>query len=232
MIIVFDLDDTLYEEKTFVYSGFLEVAKWISKISNKSSKEIFEHMVKELSISGRGKIFDNVLEKYFKKTRKNINKCISIYRLHKPAIKLDSEVVKILLELGKIYKLYIVTDGNKIVQNNKIKSLELEKYIEKAFITYRYGLAASKPSLKCFEIIKNKEKVNWQDIVYIGDNPKKDFVNLNKVNAITIRVLQGDFAFTEAPKEYDAKFKIDKITDLTKIIKGIYENRKFQYRST
>ena len=226
MIIVFDLDDTLYNEKSFVYSGFSDVAIWISMFSNSSCVEIFDHMVKELSINGRSKIFDNVLEKYFKKTKKNIQKCVSIYRLHKPAIKLDSKVVDLLLELGKNHKLYIVTDGNKLVQNNKIKSLDVEKYIEKAFITYRYGLTASKPSLKCFEIIKNKEKVDWHDIVYIGDNPNKDFVNLNKVNAITIRVLQGDFALVEASKGYDAKFKINKLTALKKIIKNIYENRR------
>ena len=115
MIIVFDLDDTLYNEKSFVYSGFSDVAIWISMFSNSSCVEIFDHMVKELSINGRSKIFDNVLEKYFKKTKKNIQKCVSIYRLHKPAIKLDSKVVDLLLELGKNHKLYIVTDGNKLV---------------------------------------------------------------------------------------------------------------------
>lgn len=226
MIIVFDLDDTLYNEKCFVYSGFSEVAKWISLMSNNTSIEIFDHMVKELAINGRGKIFDNVLEKYLLKTRKNIKKCVSIYRLHKPDIKLESDVVNLLLDLGKNHRLYIVTDGNKIVQNNKIKSLGVEKYIVKAFITYRYGLTASKPSLRCFEIIKNLEKVDWHDMVYIGDNPNKDFVNLNKVNAITIRVLQGDFALIEASKGYDAKFKINKLSDLKKTIKNIYENRK------
>ena len=177
-------------------------------------------MVKEFSINGRGKIFDIILEKYHQKTKKNINKCVSVYRLHKPAINLEPEVIDLLLELRKSNKLYIVTDGNKIVQNNKIKSLDLEKYIEKAFITYRYGLIASKPSLKCFEIIKNIEKIDWQELVYIGDNPNKDFVNLNKVKAITIRILQGDYASIQVTKEYDAKFKINKLTDLKTVIKN------------
>jgi putative hydrolase of the HAD superfamily len=226
MIIVFDLDDTLYDEKSFVYSGFLEVARWISLCSNSSYLEIFDHMVKDLSINGRGEIFDNVIEKYLRKTKKNIQKCVSIYRSHKPDIRLDSDVVNLLLDLGKNHKLYIVTDGNKNVQNNKIKSLGVEKYIKKAFITYRYGLTASKPSLRCFEIIKNLEKVDWHDIVYIGDNPSKDFVNLNKVDAITIRVMQGEFALFEASQVYDAKFKINKLTDLRKTINYIYENRR------
>ena len=220
MILVFDLDDTLYDEKKFVYSGFTEVANWISMMSNTSSLEIFDYMVNEITVNGRGTVFNNALEKYFRKTVKNIRKCVSIYRLHKPNIKLDTDVVDLLLELRNNYKLYIVTDGNKIVQKNKIKSLDVEKYIEKAFITYRYGLKASKPSLKCFEIIKNLEKINWLDLVYIGDNPNKDFVNLNKVNAITIRVMQGEYALVEAKEDYDAKFKIEKLTDLRMLIKN------------
>lgn len=220
MILVFDLDDTLYDEKKFVYSGFKEVANWISMMSNISSIEIFDYMVNDLAVNGRGTVFNNALEKYFHKTVINIRKCLTIYRLHKPKIKLDPDVVDLLLELRNNHKLYIVTDGNKIVQNNKIKSLDLEKYIEKAFITHRYGLNASKPSLKCFEIIKTRENVNWLDLVYIGDNPNKDFVNLNKVNAITIRVLQGDYALVEAKEDYDARLKINKLTDLKMLIKN------------
>jgi putative hydrolase of the HAD superfamily len=219
MILVFDLDDTLYDEKKFVYSGFKEVANWISMLSNTSSIEIYNYMVEDLSINGRGVVFDNTLEKYFHKNVKNINKCVSIYRTHIPAISLDTDVVNLLMELSNSFNLYIVTDGNKIVQNNKIKSLDLEKYIDKVFITHRYGLNASKPSLKCFEIIKNREKVSWKDIIYIGDNPKKDFINLNKVNANTIRILQGDFADIEVPAEYDAIFKIKKLIDLRLILK-------------
>lgn len=220
MVLVFDLDDTLYDEKKFVYSGFSEVANWISERSNTSSNEIFEFMVKDLSKYGRGLVFNNALKKYFRETKKNIKKCVSIYRLHKPRISLERDVIDLLLELGETYNLYIITDGNKIVQNNKIKSLDVEKYIKRAFITHRYGLKASKPSLKCFEIIKNIEKINWHELVYVGDNPKKDFVNLNKVNAITIRVLQGDYASMKVASEYDAKVEIDKLADLRMLIKN------------
>ena len=43
MIVVFDLDDTLYDEKTFVYSGLTEVSKWISLKSN------FVYLIKQKS---------------------------------------------------------------------------------------------------------------------------------------------------------------------------------------
>ena len=218
MIVVFDLDDTLYDEKTFVYSGFAEVSKWISLKTNSEQSEIFNYMVNDFLENGRGKIFNNVLEKYLKLTQKNLRKCISIYRLHTPNIKLKNDVIDLLIHLKSQFSLYIVTDGNKIVQNNKIKALNIDFLIKKAFITYRYGLKHSKPSIYCFEIIKKIEKTNWENIMYVGDNPHKDFVNLNKLNVNTVRILQGEFSSVKVSEEFDGKIKINNICDLKKIL--------------
>jgi putative hydrolase of the HAD superfamily len=218
MIVVFDLDDTLYDEKTFVYSGLTEVSKWISLKSNFEQSEIFDYMVNDLLESGRGKIFNNALKKYFKFTQKNLKKCISVYRLHTPKIKLKKEVIDLLIYLKSQYPLYIVTDGNKIVQNNKIKALNIEFFVKKAFITYRYGLKHSKPSIYCFEIIKKIEKTSWENIMYVGDNPNKDFVNLNKLNVKTVRILQGEFSSVKVSEEFDGKIRINNISDLKKIL--------------
>jgi putative hydrolase of the HAD superfamily len=220
MIVVFDLDDTLYDEKTFVYSGLKEVSKWISLKSNFEQSEIFDFMVVELLSSGRGRIFNNALERYFKFTQKNLRKCISIYRLHIPDIKLKQEAIDLLMYLKGRYPLYIVTDGNKIVQNNKIKALNIEFFFKKVFITYRYGLKHSKPSIYCFEIIKKIEKTKWENIMYIGDNPNKDFVNLNKLNVKTVRILQGEFSTLNVSSEFDAKFRINNIGELKQILKN------------
>ena len=66
---------------------------------------------------------------------------------------------------------------------------------------------------------KNIEKTNWENIVYIGDNPHKDFVNLNKVNAITIRILKGDYANHKVVSTYDAKHKIYDLNELYDLLK-------------
>ena len=185
MVVIFDLDDTLYNEKEFVLSGFFEVAKWISNVSNSLSEDVFKMMVADFELNGRGRVFDNALARFYKKTKKNVQKCISIYRLHTPKIKLKDETVKLLLDLKCHYKLYLVTDGNKIVQNNKIKSLKIERYIEKAFITYRYGRKASKPSLKCFEIIiptsfpiSDPSPSSYGNLDNLSDISKQTFLNL------------------------------------------------------
>lgn len=220
MVIIFDLDDTLYNEKTFVFSGFNEVAKWISSCTSISQNEIYNFMSDELAKNGRGAIFDRVLEKYYKLNKTNVKRCINIYRLHQPNIHLEANVIALLNELRRTYPLYIVTDGHKLVQANKVKALGVERYVKKAFITYRYGLKASKPSLICFEKIKQREKVNWKQMVYIGDNPKKDFVNLNKVNALTIRILQGDYATLAVEPAFDAKYTINSLAEIKEIIEN------------
>ncbi|MFY4754447.1 hypothetical protein ACOTV2_11860, partial [Aliarcobacter butzleri] len=84
--------------------------------------------------------FDEVLKYFNIYSKKNILKAVSIYRTHKPSINLPQNSIYILNYFNKInIPIYIVTDGNKIVQNNKIEALKLRKYIKKDFITHRYG---------------------------------------------------------------------------------------------
>ena len=205
MILIFDLDDTLYEEITFVYSGFKSVGRYLYEKYGFDPDESFLSMVKYLKKYGRGAIFNYLLLNKNIFNESNLKKCISIYRSHKPSIVINKEVYKYLLELGKKFSLYLVTDGNKYVQHNKIAALGIYPLFKKVFITHNYGLDKAKPSLYCFNKIKKIEACNWSDIFYIGDNPNKDFVNLNKMGANTIRILSGNYKQLIPPKGYDAK---------------------------
>ncbi len=61
--ILFDLDDTLYEEKEFVKSGFKEVAKFISN-KFKINEKIFYKILSNVFSEGiRGNIFNIALER-------------------------------------------------------------------------------------------------------------------------------------------------------------------------
>ena len=87
--------------------------------------------------------------------------------------------------------LYLVTDGHKIVQHLKVRSLGLERRFKRIFITHRFGKKYAKPSTYCFEKIKNSESCDWHEMMYIGDDPAKDFVNLKPLGIRTVRVLTG-----------------------------------------
>ena len=126
---------------------------------------------------------------------------------------MDQDIFNSLRKIRKKYSLYLVTDGNKIVQKNKVEALGIKNIFKKIFITHRFGLKNAKPSLYCFEIIKKIEECTWSDMIYIGDNPHKDFVNLNKVGAETARILNGSFKKYKAKRGYDAKKTYKNIKD-------------------
>ena len=215
MIIVFDLDDTLYEEITYVRSGFKAVADYLSKTYGvEESEKIYTEFVQALEEQGRGKIFDVVLSKYRLSNKTLIKKCLSVYRQHNPKICL-SIAGKACLERFKDYTKYLVTDGNKVVQTKKIKALKIYKYFRNIIPTHNYGVKYSKPSTYCFHKILQWERANPNDLIYIGDNPKKDFVNLKKDGFRTVRVMTGEHKDVEAQFKHKADYQINSLDELS-----------------
>jgi putative hydrolase of the HAD superfamily len=212
---VFDLDDTLYDEITYVKSGFMEVAKVYMP---ENPHVMFEKMIEILERDGRGKVFDNALKHFGFTSKKDVKKALGIYRSHMPKICLNEDAREILSHY-KNTPLYIVTDGNKLVQERKVKALGLEKFVKKAFITHRYGTIHAKPSPYCFEKIALLEGVKNEEIVYIADNVNKDFIGIKKLGFQSVRISQGMFKEVQKPAEYHANVTIDSLKELKKLLK-------------
>lgn len=213
MVIVFDLDDTLYEEMAFVKSGLKAVVRYLNTEFDVPKEEAGAFLSERIKL-GRKNILDDLLKHFGLYNKKRLRKCLSVYRLHHPSIKLDEEADRCLFRL-KDYPLYIVTDGNKIVQKNKLDALSLPGRVKHCFITHRYGLHHAKPSPYCFKKICKIERVAPEDVVYIGDNPNKDFVGIKPLGFKTIRVMQGAYKDLEKPQQYEAEWRIDSLEELT-----------------
>jgi len=212
VIYIFDLDDTLYDERQYVESGFRAVASYAAERWGLDATRCYEQLVWLLDTQGRGRIFDDFLAHHSLSSKTNIQACVRTYRLHKPNLTLPAEHLQLLQQLPK--PLYLVTDGHKIVQQNKVEALGIAALFKRVFITHRFGIKHAKPSTHCFELIKKAEKCTWQDMVYIGDNPAKDFVNLNKLGMNTVRVLTGVHKNKQAELQYDAKNHIHTLDSL------------------
>ena len=63
MIIVFDLDEVLYDEKTYVISGFRDVSEFLEKDEAIPKKIIFEYLKRRLK-NGRERIFNDLLDNF------------------------------------------------------------------------------------------------------------------------------------------------------------------------
>ena len=174
MVIVFDLDDTLYDEIEFVKSGFLEISRYLGDL------KYYDFMLGEFYRSGSEKIFNKLIEKF--KLNVSLNKLIEIYRFHKPLITLPKESKKI-LNFTKDFDTALISDGNYITQQNKFFALNLNSYIKFPIFTDFYH--TKKPELKAFKMVM--DKFPNEKYIYVSDNPKKDFIAPKKLNWLTIR---------------------------------------------
>lgn len=215
------MDDTLYDEYTYVRSGFRAVANFLSEVLLVPANELYHWMWKRLQTNGRGAIFDDLLQEHGAYTSTLAKKCVSIYRMHEPDIQLPKETEDCLKVL-KNFPLYLVTDGNKIAQYQKVQALGLYDVMEHCYITHRYGLKNSKPSPYCFLHIQKREEVPAEDIVYIADNPHKDFVGIKPLGFRTIRIMTGEYRHIEMSDEYEAELRIGSLKELPSALKQLW----------
>ncbi len=214
MILVFDMDETLYEERTYVESGFRHVAAFINERFGFPEEVGYRLMMETLEQEGRGKIFDAVLQRFGRLTQTNIQKCVTVYRSHPPRIHLRPDAIRCLDRFHHL-SLYVVTDGHKVAQDQKARALGLYQKVRKVFLTHRYGREHAKPSPYCFNKISSLEKTMNRNVVYIGDNPHKDFVGIKPLGFNTIRIRTGVYKDVEMPEAYEAHVDIASLDELT-----------------
>jgi putative hydrolase of the HAD superfamily len=211
-VIIFDLDDTLYDEKTFVKSGHKAVSSFLSPILQVDQEKIFCALQEELA-NGREGLFDRVVGRYKKDNKKLVKQCLAVYRAHTPEIVLSDDA-KMCLEQLEDKSVYVVTDGNVLVQRRKCVALGLREKVKKCLCSWAYGRKYSKPSPYCFEKICRWENISPSQAVYIADNPHKDFVGIKPLGFHTIRLLAGPYAKDKVAPEYEAEQSVLHLSDI------------------
>ncbi len=178
--VIFDLDDTLYSEKEYVKSGYSAIARNFTNIKNMDEKLWNAFLEKRNAI-------DYVLEQEGILTEEDKQKALDTYRNHMPNIHFYDGITNMLLRLKQNKKLGLITDGRPIGQRNKIKALNLEKYIDNIIVTDELGgTEFRKPNSKAFELMQEILKTPFERMAYIGDNINKDFIAPEKLGIKTI----------------------------------------------
>ncbi len=205
--VVFDLDDTLISEFEYIKSGYFHVSKILSSRIGKCSKEMFELLI-DLFNKNPKNVFNRAFE-HLKVTYTNneIIELVDEYRNHYPRIQFFDDVLPCLKELKKQnIKIGIITDGYSNAQRQKLKAVEAHHYFDDIIITDELGKEYWKPHPKAFEIMKEKLEVNFTEMIYIGDNPEKDFYISTIYPIKTIRICRKGI---HKDKEYLHKIKED-----------------------
>lgn len=167
---IFDLDDTLYSEKEYVRSGYRKIAQLLPQIRNAEEKlwSAFEQ--------GKPAI-DTVLQDAGLWNEDLKAKCLEVYRQQEPDIHLYDGVRQMLMQLRECgVKIGIITDGRPEGQRKKLEALGLYDLVDHVVITDELGGPAfRKPCDIAFRIMQTRFNIPYESMVYVGDNPAKDF---------------------------------------------------------
>lgn len=223
-LIIFDLDDTLYDEASFVESGFKAVADYFNQNFSQSKLKVFEILKKHFLQNGRGKVFDNTLVDFnIQPTKKLIKKIVAVYRLHIPKIKTFPEVKFFLRKLRRqgIF-LALFTDTKWQVQQRKVKALGLEPYFD--LIIYTDKLGVNKSNHKIVKKVLRRFNVSAPETICVGDDPAVDFIGAKKLGCKTIRIRQGRLENLTLDKKYEANLEVKSFKNLVYILNGLLKN--------
>lgn len=183
---MFDLDDTLYLEKEYCYSGFSAVAQYVSKARGVSRDDFYKCLCTLFPGAG-GKLFNLALERFSISYGEDlIKELVAVYRGHKPAINMAAETVALLDYLKAHYKLAVITDGYLPAQRLKAESLGLERWFDCIVFTEELGRENWKPSPAAYELVAREKGAAHSECVYVADNPAKDFLAPNRLGWQTI----------------------------------------------
>jgi putative hydrolase of the HAD superfamily len=220
--VVFDLDDTLYDEIEYCKSGFRAVAEFLANPPDAPPAErIFDTLWKQFTAGNRTKTFNAALDELnISYDDKRIGELVNTYRSHIPRIKLPQDSRDVLCELRAKYTLALLTDGFLPGQKLKVQSLGVEKYFKFIVYTEQLGREFWKPSPAGFEKIMQDSEARPENIVYIADNEKKDFIAPNKLGFLTIQLIRSARIHTLISAESGAKaqFVIHKISQLPALL--------------
>lgn len=230
--ILFDLDDTLYPEITFVKSGFKAVAAYLCQhcqYLDCTEQYLLDKLLLYLQSYGRGKTFDYLLRDLDLSIDHYIPLLIYIYRTHVPDIKLYPNVVSILQNLKhKGFSLGIITDGMASVQRRKIEALKLEKLLDLVICTDEIGRHYWKPSPIPYKIALDYLNTKPVEAVYVGNDITKDFAGANAINMHTIQVKHADIMVQEDEcinETFKAKHVIYELQEIFEILNRLWTSK-------
>lgn len=189
MVVVFDLDDTLFPEMDFVRSSYREIAR-------RHGRHLLLPMLEAPTPRAA-----------FDSTGLPIEELLSIYRNHYPSISLPWYSLYTLAMLKKRgCKLGLITDGRSVTQRNKIAALGLYRFIDDDMIFISEERGYEKITGESFREIMaaNGEENSY---IYVGDNPKKDFLPGNKLGWTTVCLLGGAGGEGIFEQEFDKNSK-------------------------
>jgi putative hydrolase of the HAD superfamily len=214
-LIIFDLDDTLYLERDFAFSGYKITGDWIR--DNHGVVGFSDTCCSLLESGCRERIFDKALAFHgIGASPELVAHLVALYREHLPEIALAPDAERYFARNGRDSVFGIITDGPLQTQKAKVRSLGLDRLASQIVYTASFGDGFSKPHPRAFIAVENWASQFGRSLVYVADNPIKDFVTARKRGWNTVRVCRPERIHHVVPpgEDYEPHASITSLDDL------------------
>ena len=221
-VIGFDADDTLWKNEDLFFEAQNEIKDILKQNSNNFDKELLKTEKSNLDFYGYGikGFILSIIEASAKNSHKelkieSINQIIKLGKkmLNAP-VDLIEDVEKVLSILSKKYKLILITKGDLLDQERKIKKSKLEKY-------FKHKKIVSEKNKQTYLNILDDLKIEPQNFLMVGNSFKSDVLPVLEIGGNGIHIpykILWEHENINTNKYSKRYIKLDKILDLTSVI--------------
>lgn len=204
-------------------SGFSVVARKLSEPLKLPWRTLLDQLLVIEQEHGRGRVFDILIETHEPSLRPMVPALVQLYRTHNPRIHLHPSAPAILnwCNRNSMGGTFVITDGNRMVQRRKVQALGLPPLVSKILFTRDYGIESEKPSTLCFEKVLKKSGCRPENLVYVGDDPSKDFDAVKYLGGTAIRVLQGRHKETPNKPESHPNYVVASLAEVKELLSNL-----------
>ena len=199
--VIFDLDDTLYPEQSFVFSGYRAVAEAFRTQFGDPDETVAE-LTRIFHSQDRRLAFNALFERRGQPAdREAVQAMIDLYQSHAPTISLYDDAEAALTRLRKRFSLGIITDGAAVMQETKVAALGLRTRVDVVVLTDELGPGFGKPHPRAFELMAERLAIDPTACVHVADNAAKDFVAPNALGWMTIQIVRAQGVYRDTPAQ-------------------------------
>lgn len=185
--VIFDLDNTLYDEKTLLYAVCLEFCKRY----NLEFSHI-ESMLKDDFLLESKDIFGDWLKHFGFFTKERQEELFYLYGHLETPLELYEDALEIISFLQKRgIKLGILTNGALTSQMHKVKLLKLESLGLKVCYARANGKEYEKPHIDAFSRALAMLDSAPSTCLFVGDNPRTDILGANNAGLTSVHLQRG-----------------------------------------
>lgn len=226
--VAFDLDDTLYPEEAFVMSGYRAVSK---SVEAEHGVAVFDDLAALFRTGRRGDLFTPVLRRRLGAVDEAyVKTLVEVYRGHRPRIEPFLGAEETLRDLATDFRIGLISDGIAEVQDRKLAALGLRGYFDAVVFSGAFGREFWKPHPRPYRACAGRLGLPPSRMLYVGDNPAKDFVTARELGMATIRVRRPGTLHhaVNAARGYEADVTVGDIAEIPGTVRSLAQARPLE----